>query len=31
VRFLIVGTSITSNAAGGKPDWSRDGGAPDPA
>lgn len=21
-RFLIVGTSITSNAAGGKPDWS---------
>lgn len=28
VRFLIVGTSVTSNAAGGKPDWSVDGGAP---
>jgi len=27
-RFLVVGTNITSNAAGGKPEWSRDGGAP---
>ena len=27
-RFLIIGTSITSNAAGGKPQWSHDGGAP---
>jgi mannose-6-phosphate isomerase-like protein (cupin superfamily) len=27
-RFLIVGTEITSNAEGGKPAWSRDGGAP---
>ena len=27
-RFLIVGTEITSNAAGGKPAWSREGGAP---
>ena len=27
-RFLIIGTSVTSNAAGGKPDWSRDGGEP---
>ncbi|RKQ90217.1 mannose-6-phosphate isomerase-like protein (cupin superfamily) [Solirubrobacter pauli] len=27
-RFLIVGTQITSNAAGGKPAWSRDGGTP---
>ena len=27
-RFLIVGTAVTSNAAGGKPAWSRDGGAP---
>lgn len=25
-RFLIIGTAITSNAAGGKPEWSRDGG-----
>jgi len=29
VRFLIVGTSVTSNAAGGKPAWSAEGGAPD--
>lgn len=28
VRFLILGTSITSNAAGGKPDWSAGGGLP---
>lgn len=28
VRFLIVGTSVTSNAAGGKPAWSAGGGAP---
>ena len=27
VRFLIVGTEITSTAAGGKPDWSANGGA----
>ncbi|MGH3626603.1 MAG: cupin domain-containing protein [Sciscionella sp.] len=27
-RFIILGTSVTSNAAGGKPDWSFDGGAP---
>ncbi|MET0448752.1 MAG: cupin domain-containing protein [Aeromicrobium sp.] len=27
-RFLIVGTDITSNAAGGKPDWSHAGGTP---
>ena len=27
-RFLIVGTEVTSNAAGGKPAWSRSGGAP---
>ncbi len=27
-RFLIIGTTITSNAAGGKPDWSEDGGKP---
>jgi mannose-6-phosphate isomerase-like protein (cupin superfamily) len=27
-RFLIVGTSVTSNAAGGKPEWSFDGGTP---
>jgi mannose-6-phosphate isomerase-like protein (cupin superfamily) len=27
-RFLIIGTAITSNAAGGKPDWSHDGGTP---
>jgi mannose-6-phosphate isomerase-like protein (cupin superfamily) len=26
-RFLIVGTEITSNAAGGKPAWSEGGGA----
>lgn len=30
VRFLIVGTSVTSNAAGGKPEWSIGGGAPTP-
>jgi mannose-6-phosphate isomerase-like protein (cupin superfamily) len=29
VRFLIVGRTVTSNAAGGKPAWSQDGGAPD--
>jgi mannose-6-phosphate isomerase-like protein (cupin superfamily) len=28
VRFLIVGTSVTSNAAGGKPDWSAESGSP---
>lgn len=28
VHFLIVGTGITSNAEGGKPDWSVGGGAP---
>ena len=27
-RFLIVGTAVTSNAAGGKPDWSAGGGRP---
>ena len=27
-RFLIIGTDITSNAAGGKPEWSHDGGTP---
>jgi mannose-6-phosphate isomerase-like protein (cupin superfamily) len=27
-RFLLVGTAITSNAAGGKPAWSAGGGAP---
>lgn len=27
-RFLILGTSVTSNAAGGKPDWSYSGGTP---
>jgi len=27
-HFLILGTSITSNAAGGKPGWSHDGGTP---
>jgi mannose-6-phosphate isomerase-like protein (cupin superfamily) len=27
-RFLIVGTTITSNAAGGKPAWSEAGGQP---
>ncbi len=27
-RFLIVGTAITSNAEGGKPRWSAEGGAP---
>lgn len=26
VRFLIVGTTVTSNAAGGKPSWSHEGG-----
>ncbi len=31
VRFLIVGTSVTSNAAGGKPSWSAGGGTPDSA
>ncbi len=30
-RFLLIGTSITSNAAGGKPDWSYGGGTPDVA
>ena len=30
VRFLIVGSSITSNAAGGKPAWSNDEVPPDP-
>lgn len=29
VRFLIVGTTVTSNAAGGKPDWSVGGGTPE--
>ena len=28
-RFLIVGTTVTSNAAGGKPAWSHGGGLPD--
>jgi quercetin dioxygenase-like cupin family protein len=27
-RFLIIGTAITSTAAGGKPEWSHDGGTP---
>jgi len=27
-HFLIVGTTVTSNAAGGKPAWSAQGGAP---
>jgi len=27
-RFLIIGTNITSTAAGGKPDWSANGGTP---
>jgi mannose-6-phosphate isomerase-like protein (cupin superfamily) len=27
-RFLIVGTAVSSNAAGGKPAWSAGGGAP---
>jgi len=27
-HFLILGTSVTSNAAGGKPEWSHDGGLP---
>ena len=27
-RFLIIGTNITSTAAGGKPDWSANGGIP---
>lgn len=31
VRFLIVGTTVTSNAAGGKPAWSQAGGGPEPA
>lgn len=31
VRFLIVGTTVTSDAAGGKPAWSRGGGTPDAA
>jgi mannose-6-phosphate isomerase-like protein (cupin superfamily) len=33
VHLLVVGTAITSNAAGGKPDWSYGSGAPpsDPA
>jgi mannose-6-phosphate isomerase-like protein (cupin superfamily) len=30
-RFLIVGATVTSDAAGGKPAWSHDGGAPEPA
>ncbi len=28
-RFLLVGPEVTSNAAGGKPDWSYAGGRPD--
>jgi hypothetical protein len=28
-RFIILGTSVTSNAAGGKPDWSYSGRTPD--
>lgn len=28
-RFLIFGATITSNAEGGKPTWSRDSGAPE--
>ena len=28
-RFLILGTTVTSNAAGGKPDWSYSSNAPD--
>ncbi len=28
-RFLIVGRQVTSNASGGKPDWSYDAGRPD--
>lgn len=28
-RFLILGTSVTSNAAGGKPEWSHNGGLPE--
>nr|WP_246405686.1 cupin domain-containing protein [Modestobacter versicolor] len=28
VRFLLVGPDVTSTAAGGKPEWSRDGGTP---
>jgi mannose-6-phosphate isomerase-like protein (cupin superfamily) len=27
-HFLILGTSVTSNAAGGKPEWSHHGGLP---
>jgi quercetin dioxygenase-like cupin family protein len=30
-HFLIIGTNITSNAAGGKPEWSHDGGTPSDA
>ncbi|WP_308160282.1 cupin domain-containing protein [Mycolicibacterium goodii] len=29
VRFLIIGTTTTSNAAGGKPGWSYNGGRPE--
>jgi mannose-6-phosphate isomerase-like protein (cupin superfamily) len=29
VQLLVVGTAITSNVAGGKPDWSYGSGAPD--
>ncbi|MFZ7088253.1 cupin domain-containing protein [Curtobacterium sp. RRHDQ10] len=28
-RFIILGTSVTSNAAGGKPAWSEHGGTPE--
>ena len=28
VHLLLIGSAITSNEAGGKPAWSRDGGAP---
>ena len=27
-HFLLVGTAVTSNAEGGKPSWSADGGEP---
>jgi mannose-6-phosphate isomerase-like protein (cupin superfamily) len=30
-RFIILGTSVTSTAAGGKPDWSVNGGTLDPS
>ena len=30
VHLLVVGTAITSNAAGGKPEWSHGGGTPGP-